>query len=1147
MPPVAVGVAAGVGAAAFVSTAVTAVAIGVGAALGTKILTDALTPDLGDYGTDPVADQALTTNANQPRKIIYGESVVGGQIVGVAAPTISKKEYDILVVHLAGHPCESVTIYEIEGKTVAELGDAVTMTVYLGNQTTADSTANTYINGWTNDHIGYEQTYVVLKIRRDEELFPRGVNECKFIVRGRKVYDPRKDSTAGGSGAHRPEDSTTWEWSDNPALCAYDYLRHYGSRPVPLRRIPWDFVALTANYCAEQASYTDADGNAATGQRFGCNGALNNGIRPGEGLNNIMGTMGAKPYRVGGKIYIKPAMYAGPATVTVDISETNARPLHRPHRPLREITNTVRAEYVAPTKKWQVTAAPTVFSQAYIDKDGSMLATTIRLNMVTKDHQAQRLAKLKLERSRAGFITSYPLPGLRLDIVTGANIRFVSAGSGLNKEFTVEEAKYDASKNVTNLSLIEDAAAIYPDNFEPAEGDLTPNTTLPDATAIAAPNTIAFTATPNDDYRQGKLTWDHPTPSSVINYVVLITNAQGTPELTQSFAPIAMEQDLSNLPVGTYYAAVAAKNRFKTSVATQAQFNVGQPNTPVASPTVDLLPGRVIITGPTLPHSQATYEWKFLFEDTFNDALNGGKSDVLTVTNTPHEGTLYVWYRIVDRGVPDPNWTQIVIEDLIGLVQQEVTPEYIADLVLPESIFSIKDTFASIASDLQQASNQYSQTSGDYILLAQSFTDLNGELGLVKLDVQTLQNAKATFDAEITLTNFLNAGFGYDDEFGNYVEGAAFVRALEEYRIENNTGQFVSLYNYFNALETRTGDLEGIYQFGIETYGGFTGIEIKNGTASQSSIRIFTDNWVFASQDGRIGYQYSAALGRHIWYGATVHIGTNEMSVEDFDQPFGPDNLTYWRGPVLLNLGEPDLSQLTKANATEWRDSNGAKYTAGDFTAKGVLESSALKAGSGVILNDEGLTGPPIVYAFASGRSNDRIDRTLTMPTLYGPGYEVTPNVAHSNYRLSYYNMDMFLKVLYTKSAGTSTVSNYEIEVKYTFQPSDPNGLTYPSGHNQWVSVVSGSVNPLHDYASVPLIYRYTTRSEPWDTLEVRILVTSASGEGKPLSVLAELTVFNQNRSGNTPGSISSDSYESPSNDEPDFDDIYVPPGYNMP
>ncbi|HBY41458.1 MAG TPA: hypothetical protein DEH24_18655 [Alteromonas sp.] len=986
MPPVAVGVAAGVGAAAFVSTAVTAVAIGVGAALGTKILTDALTPDLGDYGTDPVADQALTTNANQPRKIIYGESVVGGQIVGVAAPTIGKKEHDIMVVHLAGHPCESVSIYEIEGKTVAELGDAVTMTVYLGNQTTADSTANTYINGWTNDHIGYEQTYVVLKIRRDEELFPRGVNECKFIVRGRKVYDPRKDTTAGGSGAHRPEDSTTWEWSDNPALCAYDYLRHYGENgSLPLRRIPWDFVALTANYCAEQASHTDADGNAATGQRFGCNGALNNGIRPGEGLNNIMATMGAKPYRVGGKIFIKPAMYAGPATVTVDISETNARPLHRPHRPLREITNTVRAEYVAPTKKWQVTAAPTVFSQAYIDKDGSMLATTIRLNMVTKDHQAQRLAKLKLERSRAGFITSYPLPGLRLDIVTGANIRFVSAGSGLNKEFTVEEAKYDASKNVTNLSLIEDAATIYPDNFEPAEGDLTPNTTLPDATAIAAPNTIAFTATPNDDYRQGKLTWDHPTPSSVINYVVLITNAQGTPELTQSFAPIAMEQDLSNLPVGTYFAAVAAKNRFKTSVATQAQFNVGQPNTPVASPTVDLLPGRVIITGPTLPHSQATYEWKFLFEDTFNDALNGGKSDVLTVTNTPHDGTLYVWYRIVDRGVPAPNWLQVVISDLIGIAQQEITPEFIGDMILPESTFSIKDTFSGIAADLQQASNQYSQTSGDNILLGQAVIELNDDLGLVKQDIQSLQHAQSNFDSEITLTNFLNAGFGYEDGNGQWVEGAAFVRAFDEKRIEQPSGSYVSVYEYFELLETRTGNLEGLYQFGIETYNSFTGIEIKNGTNNVSSVRLFMDNLVFAGKDGSVGYQYSATLSRHIWYGARVSIGTNEMIVDDSENPFGPDGLSYWRGTPILDLGEPDLALLTKANADEWRTPDGEWFRKGAATLAGpglkIVDSNGDPLVEYDAVNDTIKNYGTFYAANIIGGLYGSINKTVTQPT----------------------------------------------------------------------------------------------------------------------------------------------------------------------
>jgi len=271
------------------------------------------------------------------------------------------------------------------------------------------------------------------------------------------------------------------------------------------------------------------------------------------------------------------------------------------------------------------------------------------------------------------------------------------------------------------------------------------------------------------------------------------------------------------------------------------------------------------------------------------------------------------------------------------------------------------------------------------------------------------------------------------------------------------------------------------------------------------------------------------------------------MVIQDLDQPFGPDNLVYWRGPTTLNMGLPDFDNLTKANASEWMDENGAKYTSGDFTVKGVLESSALKAGSGVILNSEGLTGPPVVFTFATARSNDRIDRTLTMPTLYGPDYIVTPNVAHSNYRLSYYKMDVFLKAIYTKSAGTSAVSNYSVQVRYNYKPTDPQNPTYPSTHNQWVTVASGSVNPLHDYGTVIIPYRYTTEEAPWETLEMRILVNSSSGEGKPLSVYADVTVYNHNRSSHTSGSISSDSYDTPGNQEPDYNDIYVPPGYLAP
>ena len=69
MPPVAVGVALGLGAAAVgasvtvlgvgLSAALSAVAIGVGGAAVTHFLGDALTPDMGDYASDPATDQSL--------------------------------------------------------------------------------------------------------------------------------------------------------------------------------------------------------------------------------------------------------------------------------------------------------------------------------------------------------------------------------------------------------------------------------------------------------------------------------------------------------------------------------------------------------------------------------------------------------------------------------------------------------------------------------------------------------------------------------------------------------------------------------------------------------------------------------------------------------------------------------------------------------------------------------------------------------------------------------------------------------------------------------------------------------------------------------------------------------------------------------
>ena len=63
--------------------------------------------------------------------------------------------------------------------------------------------------------------YSVLKIP-----FSQMKSLPKFAVtmHGRKVYDPRLDSTNGGSGSQRLADSSTWAYSNNPSLILADFL-----------------------------------------------------------------------------------------------------------------------------------------------------------------------------------------------------------------------------------------------------------------------------------------------------------------------------------------------------------------------------------------------------------------------------------------------------------------------------------------------------------------------------------------------------------------------------------------------------------------------------------------------------------------------------------------------------------------------------------------------------------------------------------------------------------------------------------------------------------------------------------------------------------------------------------------------------------
>jgi hypothetical protein len=189
--------------------------------------------------------------AQSPRQIIYGRCRVGGTITHIETAGTDNHKLRMIVV-LAGHEIEeleNILINDVDITSVAGSGSnsgfrVVTNTEYVntenendfgsgrlmrfvfkdGSQTAADSTITDNSVLGANDKF-IDCAYVFIEMVFDSEKFGGGIPPLSFIVKGKKVYDPRLDSTVGGSGSQRFNDPTTHTFSQNPALHILDYVK----------------------------------------------------------------------------------------------------------------------------------------------------------------------------------------------------------------------------------------------------------------------------------------------------------------------------------------------------------------------------------------------------------------------------------------------------------------------------------------------------------------------------------------------------------------------------------------------------------------------------------------------------------------------------------------------------------------------------------------------------------------------------------------------------------------------------------------------------------------------------------------------------------------------------------------------------------
>ena len=481
--------------------------IGIGAAFGAfalgaglSMVSRALAPK-PNLGARMRGLQSTTRQPAGSRKAVYGEMRVGGQVLFIGNSG-DDNAYLHLVVAFASHEIEEfrflhfneTTVWSSSGGVDTGWTDILNVYTHDGTQTTADTNLVADVTEWTNDHKLLGISYVHVKMKWDADFFPNGVPNITAQIKGKKVYDPRTSTTA---------------YSDNPALCLRDYLTSSYGLGEPTSRIDDNAVTTAANLCEELVNLAEG----GTQQRYRCNGQLDTANQIKSNIEQLMSAMGGVITFTGGKYIMRGSSYQTPSVEFTEsdfVSEIQTQT----KQSRRSQYNTVKGIFVSSEDSWKVqdypaqrlktTAGDFVTGTTYeiltigttdftaigasaneigvqfvatgagtgtgtaslsVVDDGSKLELDMPLPFVTYQQQAQRLAKIVLNKSRQQIVlsASVNLKGLKVKI--GDNVYITNSRLGFSqKVFEVIDYALDISAGgeaVVNLQLIETAAAVY--------------------------------------------------------------------------------------------------------------------------------------------------------------------------------------------------------------------------------------------------------------------------------------------------------------------------------------------------------------------------------------------------------------------------------------------------------------------------------------------------------------------------------------------------------------------------------------------------------------------------------------------------------------------------------------------------------------
>ncbi|MBD8547891.1 hypothetical protein [Sphingomonas sp. CFBP 8760] len=355
------------------------------------------------------------------REGLLGQMLTGGSLVDAFNwGGKDGTDWECRVIALVDHFCDGLVGFFVNDVFVTYTGDGP-VTGYNGqlevywrpgsmNQTVpAVVLANG--PGWRASDIGAGVAWVAVCYKADKAdakkpVWPGGRPGFTWLVRGKRCYQARKDSSVGGSGSHRWDDPSTWEWTDNLIDCRYNWVRgiYAGDRVddpdmllvgrgLSAIEAPPANVFAPANVCDELVAI-DAGGSE---KRYRMNGVVKADEAYVEIEEHFAAACGGVIVQPEGAVEIEPGQAKSPVFFfsdedllvgsTVEFSDT------LPESDEAWV-NTVSPRYVEPQLKFADHAAPVRRLVSDIIIDGGPREQSLSLAFITSGTQAGRVGEI---------------------------------------------------------------------------------------------------------------------------------------------------------------------------------------------------------------------------------------------------------------------------------------------------------------------------------------------------------------------------------------------------------------------------------------------------------------------------------------------------------------------------------------------------------------------------------------------------------------------------------------------------------------------------------------------------------------------------------------------------------------------------------